>query len=98
MADAFLTICLQFLINFVFSMSVDCIDVVSLAYEMNMHIMQPQMYINLSDYDCCSANNPSITCLENRVVAIDWNSKSLNGVRRLRWRTTKKKQVLSQLS
>ena len=67
-------------LELIYSISIDCPDVINLAKGMNMHLVQPLMFINLTNYDCCSSVfNKGLSCSANRVVTISWPSLILNG-------------------
>ena len=68
----------MFFISKVISLSTDCPDIINLAYGMNMHLIQPQFYMNLTTLDCCS-NTFGISCTNETVIEINWSGKSLNG-------------------
>ena len=64
----------------VLAISIDCPDVINLAYGMNMHLVRPTQYNNLINYDCCDSNyNFGVTCINNRVTQLRWIRFDLNG-------------------
>ena len=64
-------------IPFAISASVDCPNLIQLAYGFNMHIKQPPIWTTLQT-DCCTASG--VTCdVSQRVTHISWRSLRLNG-------------------
>eukprot|EP00835_Amoeboradix_gromovi_P001994 NODE_103_length_20051_cov_0.229401.p6 type:complete len:511 gc:universal NODE_103_length_20051_cov_0.229401:5164-6696(+) len=67
---------LQF-IPFIFSVSMDCPNVIKLAKGMNLHVKQPST-MSAINTDCCGVGT-GVVCTSGRVNKIDWSSKNLNG-------------------
>ena len=68
------------LYSLVFAMSIDCPDISNLAYGMNMHLIQPAKWFNLTNYDCCDPlSNVGVKRTNNRVSSISWTFLNLNG-------------------
>ncbi len=66
--------------NVLFAVSIDCPNVINLAYGMNMHLIQPLKWYNLTNYDCCdSKSNVGIQCTNERIITLKWSSLNLNG-------------------
>ena len=56
------------------TISVDCPDIIQLAYGLNMHLIQP-LFMSELQTDCCT----KVGCISGRVTYISWTSKGLNG-------------------
>ena len=68
-----------FFVGHVFSVSIDCPAVISLAKATGMNIQQATMYNNLNTGNCCNQNG--VTCDGNgRVNYVNWGGFNLNGV------------------
>ena len=66
------------LYSVLFSISIDCQAVLSLATSFNMPTQQPSLYTQLSSGDCCVQS--SLVCDgKNRVIGINWVAQNLNG-------------------
>ena len=61
---------------FIAAVSIDCPDVINLAYGLNMDIFQPTKMADIKN-DCCSAYR--VTCTSQRVSEILWDNLDLNG-------------------
>eukprot|EP00834_Sanchytrium_tribonematis_P005362 NODE_320_length_9849_cov_0.608923.p3 type:complete len:508 gc:universal NODE_320_length_9849_cov_0.608923:1809-286(-) len=61
----------------VVAVSVDCAKVIPFAQSLNMHLVNTTIWTQLNT-DCCTATG--ITCVSNRVTAIDFTYLNLNGV------------------
>ena len=59
-----------------FGLSVDCLNMISLATGLNLNIKQPVIW-NLLQIDCC--NTTGITCANDRVDVIEWVDYGLDG-------------------
>src|SRR5690242_17019977 len=60
----------------VYSVSVDCANVIALA--IGLHLNTKQTFImNQINSDCCSASG--VTCVSQRVTRISWSSMGLDG-------------------
>ena len=59
-----------------YSVSVDCPNLISFASGLGIQSRQPAIWTQIQD-DCCIASG--ITCVNQRITHIIWNSKSLNG-------------------
>eukprot|EP00835_Amoeboradix_gromovi_P001326 NODE_58_length_25774_cov_0.240545.p4 type:complete len:413 gc:universal NODE_58_length_25774_cov_0.240545:20300-21538(+) len=64
-------------IQFCFSTSIDCSDVINLALGLNMNVKQQSRMIAIND-DCCSINT-GVTCSNDRVTEIEWPLLHLDG-------------------
>ena len=60
----------------VFSISIDCPNVISLALGLNLHLKQPSIWTALRG-DCCVVSN--IGCTNQRVTGISFENLGLNG-------------------
>ena len=58
------------------AVSVDCQNVINLAFGLHLDTKQVTIWNQLK-LDCCAA--PSVTCVSLRVTEIDWNTKTLDG-------------------
>ena len=68
-----------FFVGHVFSVSIDCPAVISLAKATGMNIQQATMYNNLNTGNCCNQNG--VSCDGNgRVNYVNWGGFNLNGV------------------
>ena len=66
------------LLPFAHAVSVDCLDVISLAFGLKVSIKNPTLWTQLQG-DCCIASG--VYCDgSQRVWQIDWNNNGLNGV------------------
>ena len=66
-------------ITLIYSVSIDCPNVISLATAANLHIKEPTI-MNKINLDCCDSSWTRVTCNSNqRVTAIEWNYLNLNG-------------------
>ena len=59
------------------SVSVDCLNMINLGFGLKLNVRQPGIYSQLLS-DCCTASG--VSCSGQRVTAINWSTKSLDGV------------------
>ncbi len=68
------------LLTFIAYASLDCPDIINLAYGMNMHLVQPAKWYNLTNYDCFDFKSNGLYCsIYNRVTSLTWSTLKLNG-------------------
>ena len=63
----------------VYSISIDCPNVITLAKGLNLDVQQPALMTKLN-LNCCTGSDTGITCSTNRVTIINWYNLNLNGV------------------
>ena len=66
------------LFSAVYSLSVDCPDLINLAKGLNMHLTAPNTYDSVV-LDCCDTPNTKVTCTNDRATVLWWNDLNLNG-------------------
>ena len=59
------------------AVSIDCPNVINLAFGFNMNVKQPAIFSQLQS-DCCAATG--VSCVSQRVFLIDWYGMDLDGV------------------